>query len=196
MLKMKSGKRHLPDEIELPNKDKIKTLGENDAYKYLGILEAETIKQVEMKDKIQNEYLGRTRKLLETKFSSRNLIKGINTWAVPPVIYSGPFLKWTKDELRRDDVDRLYASRKEWGRGLDNIGDSVNASIQRLEDYTEKHEQGLITAIRNNANNTIDNRMTITRKQKWEEKQLFRCFKRLINISPDKTWTWLRKGNV
>ena len=39
--------------------------------------------------------------------------------------------------------------------------------------------------------------MTITRKQKWEEKQLYGCFKRLINnISHDKTWTWLRKGNL
>ena len=79
-----------------------------------------------MKDKIQKEYLRRTRKLLETKLSSRNLIKGINTWAVPLVRYSGPFLKWTRDELRqmdqrtrklmtmykalhpRDNVDRLY----------------------------------------------------------------------------------------
>ena len=38
--------------------------------------------------------------------------------------------------------------------------------------------------------------MTKTRKQKWEEKQLYGRFKRLINnISLDKTWTWLRKGN-
>ena len=26
-------------------------------------------------------------------------------------------------------------------------------------------------------------------------KQPYGCFKRLINISHDKTWTWLRKGN-
>ena len=38
--------------------------------------------------------------------------------------------------------------------------------------------------------------MTITRKQKWELKQLYGRFKRLINnISLKKTWTWLRKGN-
>ena len=214
LLVMKSGKRHLTDGIELPNQDKIRTLAENKTYKYLGILEADTIKQVEMKNKIQKEYLRRTRKLLETKLNSRNLIKGINTWAVPLVRYSGPFLKWTRDELRqmdqrtrklmtmhkalhpRDDVDSLYVSRKEGGRGLASIENSVDASIQRLEDYIEKHEGGLITAIRNNTDNTIDNRMTKTRKQKWEEKQLHGRFKRLINnISHDKTWTWLRKGN-
>ena len=38
--------------------------------------------------------------------------------------------------------------------------------------------------------------MTTTRKQKWEGKQLYGCFKRLINISHQKTWTWLRKGNL
>ena len=60
----------------------------------------------------------------------------------------------------------------------------------------EKYEQGLITTIRNNTDNTIDNRMTITWKQKWEVKQLYGSFKRLINnISHDKTWTWQRKGN-
>ena len=42
----------------------------------------------------------------------------------------------------------------------------------------------------------MNNRITITRKQKWEGKQLYGRFKRLINnISHDKTWTWLRKGN-
>ena len=75
MLVMKSGKRHLPDGLELPNQDKIRTLAENGTYKYLDILETDTIKQVEMKDKIQKEYLRRTRKLLETKLCSRNLIK-------------------------------------------------------------------------------------------------------------------------
>ena len=78
MLVMKSGKRHMTDEMELPNRDNIRTLGEEETYRYLGILEADTIKQVEMKDKIRKEYLRRTRKLLKTKLSSRNLIKGIS----------------------------------------------------------------------------------------------------------------------
>ena len=82
MLIMKSDKRHLTDGMEQPNQDKIKTLAENETYKYLGILEAEIIKKEELKDNIQKEYLRRTRKVPETKLSSRNLIEGINTWAV------------------------------------------------------------------------------------------------------------------
>ncbi len=72
----------------------------------------------------------------------------------------------------RDDVDKRYVSRKEAGRGLASIKDSFDPSIQQLEDYGEKHERGLITAIRNDTENTIDDRMTTTRKQKWEKKQL------------------------
>ena len=86
--------------------------------------------------------------------------------------------------------------RKEGGRELASIEDSVDTSIQRQEDYIGKHVGGLIIAIRNDTKNTIDNRMTKTRKQKWEGKQLHGRFIRLINnISHDKTWTWLRKGN-
>ena len=65
----------------------------------------------------------------------------------------------------RDDVDRLYESRKEGAGGFASTKDSVDASIQRLEDYIEKHERGLITAIRNDTDNTIDDRIS-TRKQK------------------------------
>ena len=100
LLVMKSGKWHLTDGIDLPNQDEIRTLAENETYKYLGILEADTIKKVEMKKYIQKEYIRRTRKLLETKLYSRNLIEGINTWAVSLVRYSRPFLKWTREELR------------------------------------------------------------------------------------------------
>ena len=46
MLVMKSGKRHRTGGMELANQDKIKTVAENETYKYLGILEADTIKQV------------------------------------------------------------------------------------------------------------------------------------------------------
>ena len=51
------------DGMEQPNLDKIRTLGQKETYKYLGILEADTIKQAEMKGKIK-EYQRRTRKLL------------------------------------------------------------------------------------------------------------------------------------
>ena len=44
-------------------------------------------------------------------------------------------------------------SRKEGGRGHTSIEYSVDASIRRLEDFTEKNERGLITAVRNDTDN-------------------------------------------
>ena len=76
----------------------------------------------------------------------------------------------------RDNVDSLYVSRTEGGRELASIEDSVDASIQRLEDYIQKHDGGFITTIRNDTDNTMDNRMSMTSKQKWEGKQLYGWF--------------------
>ena len=74
------------------------------------------------------------------------------------VRYSGPLLKWAREELKqidqrtrklmtthkalhpRDDVNRLYVLRKEGGRGLTSNEDNVDVSIQQFEDYIEKHE--------------------------------------------------------
>ena len=52
MLVMKSGKRHMTEGVELSNQVTIRMFGEKETYKYLGILEADAIKQVEMKEKI------------------------------------------------------------------------------------------------------------------------------------------------
>ena len=89
------------------------------------------------KEKLKKEYLRGTRKLQETKLSGKNFINGINTYTVPLIRYSGPFLKWTREELHemeqrirklismhkalhlKDDVERL--SRKEDGRKFTSI---------------------------------------------------------------------------
>ena len=158
---MKIGKRHLTDGTELPNQ----------ILWNLGGWHHQTSENERLFKKI---YLRRTGKQLETNLCSRNLIKGINTWSVPLVRYLGPLLKWTRDELRpmdqrtrklmtmhkalhpRVDVDRLYVPRKEGGRVLASIEDSVDSLKPRLKDYIEKYERGLISVIRNNTANTID----------------------------------------
>ena len=46
MLVTKSNRQRLTDGMELPKQDKIRTLGEKESFRYLGILEVDTIKQV------------------------------------------------------------------------------------------------------------------------------------------------------
>ena len=55
MLIMKSGKTKSAEGIEPANQEYIRILGEKENFKHLGILEADTIKQSEIKEKIRNE---------------------------------------------------------------------------------------------------------------------------------------------
>ena len=76
-------KRGIKDEncgIMLTNDLKISSLKEGESYKYLGTLEAEDINTKKTKEKVETEYLRRTRKILESKLNSGNLFKAINTW--------------------------------------------------------------------------------------------------------------------
>ena len=181
------------ERIELTNQEKNKTLGEKET-QILGNIGSELHQTWRWKKKILKAYLRRTMKIRETKLDSRNLITRINAWAVLLVRYLGPSLMWTREEFNqmdhrtrklmtmhealhpRDDVDRLYVSRKDGGRGLASNGYSVDASMQHLEDYIKKFGRRLIIATRNNTNNT--NETKITSKQKCQEKQLHGHFKR------------------
>ena len=58
-------------------------------YKYTGMLEMDTSERKEIKEE---ECLRRSRKL-ENQICNRNLIKGINIWAVPLEIFVANFLK-------------------------------------------------------------------------------------------------------
>ena len=57
-----------------------------------------------MKEKVKTQYLRRTRKVLDSKLSSGNLFKAINTWAVPLLRYSTAFIDWTKEGI--SEIDR------------------------------------------------------------------------------------------
>ena len=90
------------------------------------------------KKKIRKEYFRWTKILFKTKLFSRNLIKGINTWAVRLVRHSGLFLKGTREELRQIDqrIRKLMILHKALypeggGRGIANVEDCVETSIHR-----------------------------------------------------------------
>ena len=51
MLIMKHGRRQIAERRKLANQERIRKLVEKNDYKYLGILEADTIKQEEMEKK-------------------------------------------------------------------------------------------------------------------------------------------------
>ena len=77
-------------------------------------------------------------------------------------------------------TDYMCQEKKE--ENLPVLKTVLDASIQRLEDYIEKRGPRLITATRNNDDNTktnIKKTQKNNRKQKGVEKQSFGRFKRL-----------------
>ena len=95
----------------------------------------------------------RVRKILKSKLNGGNTIQAINSWAIPVIRYTAGVIDWTKlelDELDRktrkmmtahhalhpqSDVDRLYLARKEGGRGLLQVRQSVEEEECALSHY-------------------------------------------------------------
>ena len=89
--------------MNLPNNN-IKGLNLDETCKYLGILQADDIKHKQVKKKTLSEYNKRVRKILKSKLNGGNIIKAINSWAVPVVRYTAGIKDWTQAEL--EDLDR------------------------------------------------------------------------------------------
>ena len=221
ILVLKRGKAVKSAGITLPDNREMRSLEENEEYKYLGMLQAEGIKQKELKEKVRNEYKRRVRKLLETKLNGQNIINGINTWAVSLLRYSAPFLGWAKEEKQQLDrktrklltmhgglhpksnVDRLHIPRKEGGRGLLNVEDVINLAVIGLERYVSSSAERLLTAARvaneyeGESEAEYKLRKKNERRQAWKEKTLNRQFLRQTENEAGKdSWNWLRNAGL
>jgi hypothetical protein len=115
-------------------------IGKDGTYKYLGIQEdANNKTSLKTKTTIQEEMFDRIHKLCQTRLHSRNLFKAINEYALSVLNYQIALVDYTEQELEDLDrkvrtilrtykahfqpasLERLYLSRKENGRGLNNI---------------------------------------------------------------------------
>ena len=104
----------------------------------------------EMKEKVKTTYLKRLKLVLKSKLNSRNLMNGINTWAVGVARYSAGIVNWTKDEIDMLDrkmrktltmhgalhpkanFTRMYMKRKIGRRGLTSISDYANGEQRSI----------------------------------------------------------------
>ena len=84
----------------MPDGKVIKSLQEGESYKYLGILEADKFLEEKMKLNVSKEYIRRLRKVLNSKLTGGNLVRGVNSWAVSLLRYSAAFVSWKKSELQ------------------------------------------------------------------------------------------------
>ena len=188
ILTMKRGKVVKSEGIKLPDCEMMKQGGQ-EGYTYLGIIELDTIKETEMKEKITKEYKRRQRLILKSKLNGRNKVTTINTWTVAIFRYGAGIIQWKASELKyldkksrktvtvygglhpKSDVDILYVKRKEGGRGLISVERCIREEQNSLGFYVANSEENLIREVL--TAETINTRETITsvefKKQRGKE---------------------------
>ena len=221
MLVMEKGKIVKSVGIELPDGKVVKWLQEGGSYKYLGILEADKFLEEKIKLNVSKECIRRLRKVLKSKLTGGNLVRGVNTWAVSLLRYSAVSISWRKSELQavdrktrqlftvyaplhpKSDVDILYIPRKERGRGLISIKDCVDLAIRGVGVYVHGSEERWIQGARRDKIDGLEAASVLKRSKKekrlkyWEEKVLHgQYLRQTTEVRSDQCWVWLQNGDL
>ena len=164
VLSVVKGKRKPNDGLKLPSGEMMKDVDE-DGYKYLGVLQKDSLLSAEMKEKVKKEYFRRLGLLLKSELYAGNTIAGINSWAIGIVRYTAGILDWGATDLkkmdcktrktmtmhgafhRKSDVDRLYLKRKDGGRGLISVVDCVRMEEENLLKYTTESSEWMLQQV-------------------------------------------------
>ena len=106
-------------------------------------MESDKIKENEMKLQFAKDYKRRVSLTLKAKLNGKNKLKAMNTWPVAFLKYGFGILEWDVEDIKRldrkmsksltmrkglhpkSDLDRLYLSRKDGGRGLLSCEDVI-----------------------------------------------------------------------
>ena len=220
---LKRGKQTRMEGIKLPNGEEI---GDPDAegYKYLGVLELDTMLCKEMKEKVKETYLKRLKLLLKSRLNGRNLFTGINAWAVAVIRYSAAFVSWTQDEMKQLDRDtrkllikfgamhaksnvlRIYIKRKHGGRGLIGVEECVGGELRNVHHYLANSQEILLKAVAKEeglnkemleGKEVYKERIANEKKEELEKMNLHGQYERdTKEIKCDKTWNFLSKGDL
>ena len=223
VMEIKAGQIIDSSGIELPEGKKIPGLETEGSYKYLGMLESDSIKQEQMKKKTRQEYLKRVRQVLKSELNAGNSVHAINVWAVSAFRYSAGILDWTKEELDeidrktrkllvtyrmhhpKADTDRLYLPREVGGRGLQGVWQSVEEDRRSLVDYLTQSEEKLLQQVKEenlvgSEGNVADFRKEVKteRIERWHQKALHGQYIRNTDglVNKEDTSSWLRKGRL
>lgn len=218
---MKRGKLSESKGIKMPDNKVIRGMDDpEDEYKYLGILEIDDIKHVEMKKDLQREYFRRVRKILKSKLNGGNVIMAINSRAVSTIRYGAGIIEWTKEELQgidrktrklltiyrahhpQADVDRLYFKRKQGGRGLISVEDCVTAEINSMVRYLVNSDEIALKAVQNENTLRVRNNgagkeeLREERRRRYLSKCLHGQYEKNTEKKDEKSWEWLKKGEL
>jgi hypothetical protein len=129
----------------------IKNLNKGEFYKYLGINQSNHIQHSIIMENLEKQFYLRIKSLLESKLNDNNLIKAVNTYAVPLLTYSFGVIKWSKTNLQniniktsvlfakfskhppKSAIERFNLPRENGGRDFSNL--EIINQIASLKNY-------------------------------------------------------------
>jgi hypothetical protein len=131
----------------------IKNLNKGEFYKYLGINQSNHIQHSIIKENLEKQFYLRIKSILKSKLNGNNLIKAVNTYAVPLLTYSFGVIKWSKTNLQniniqtrvrftkfckhhpKSAIERFNLPRENGGRGFSNLEILQHNQIASLKNY-------------------------------------------------------------
>ena len=150
---------------------------------------------------------------MKSRLNGRNEIIAINTWAVSLMRYGAGIVKWTKskhDEIDRNtrkvlilsnelhprsDVDSLYVSRMEEGRGMTGFKMCVKADEDSLKWYVRI--SNTVASENSMQQKEFKQKDNEERLNNWRAKIMYEQYVRQIeDKDKSNTWKWLRKSNL
>lgn len=151
-LSFKKGSIEL-NEVEMEQGEAIEAMDRGDTYKYLGMLQSKRTEHTIIKKQLTNEFTNRIKSILKTRLNIRNIVKSINTYAIPVLTYSFGTITWTNTDLDRLEriirtemtrhcmhhknasALRLTLPKNEGGLGILDIHKVHNTQIKNLRSY-------------------------------------------------------------
>jgi hypothetical protein len=85
--------------FELSQGGYIDPMDEDESYKYLGMQQSRGIEHKHIKNILKKTFIRRVETLLKTQLNGKNIIKAINTYATPLLVYSFRVIKWPQTDL-------------------------------------------------------------------------------------------------
>jgi hypothetical protein len=141
---------------ENPQKDQIEDMKPHELYRYLGTEQNRGTEHKIMKEELKRKFVGRLKQIMKTGLNSRNMVKAINTYAVPVLTYSFGIIKWNSTEIEdlqrrvrvlmtrnkmlhpKSAVERLIITRNSGGRGVTNLQWIHGKQVANIRKYFQK----------------------------------------------------------
>ncbi|CAB3248848.1 unnamed protein product [Arctia plantaginis] len=197
--------------------EKFQELAIGDRYKYLGIHESGKIERTIIRDQITKEYFKRIKKLLNTHLNSRLIVKGINTYAIPVLLYSFGVINYKISDLKKIDVktrkllamNKAHQQKAEVKRIYLPKRSSYQAIVQHdshrdkypiIKEAQEIEEELHLTVGNIHTDEEIKKAIIKTHNAVWRSKQLHGQFSHKVldqaNIDAELSFKWIKKQQI